>query len=158
MPARACDEPITIRPAEQADLAAIEACVGAAFAPYVARIGKPPTPMLADYGTLIAAGRVHVLSEAGAVAGVLVRGDREDCLFVDVLAVHPGHHRSGIGRHLMQFAEVSARSKGLDTVALYTHERMAEALSFYRALGYAETERRIEDGYARVYLRKTIAL
>jgi ribosomal protein S18 acetylase RimI-like enzyme len=49
-----------------------------------------------------------------------------------------------------------AQGKGLDTVELYTHERMVEALSFYRGLGYVETGRRIEDGYARVYLRKSL--
>jgi ribosomal protein S18 acetylase RimI-like enzyme len=148
---------LTIRPAEESDLHAIEACVEAAFAPYVARIGKPPAPMLADYAASIAARRVHVLTEADAVAGVLVRSDRDDCLFVDVMAVHPDRQRSGLGQRLMRFAEAAAQSKGLDTVALYTHERMVEALSFYLALGYVETERRVEDGYARVYLRKTIA-
>ena len=53
-------------------------------------------------------------------------------------------------------AEAMARGKGLARVELYTHERMLEALSFYRGLGYVETSRRTEDGYARVYLRKTI--
>jgi ribosomal protein S18 acetylase RimI-like enzyme len=149
--------PITVRPAQQADLRAIEACIEAALAPYARRIGKPPAPMLADHRAAIAAGRVHVLIEGAEVAGVLVRDDRDDCLFVDVLAVLPSRHRSGIGRHLMRFAEAGARSKGLDTVALYTHERMVEALSFYRALGYVETGRRVEDGYARVYLRKSVA-
>jgi hypothetical protein len=30
---------------------------------------------------------------------------------------------------------------------------MSGALGLYRALGYRETARRVEDGYVRVYLR-----
>ena len=42
----------------------------------------------------------------------------------------------------MQPAESVAHGNGLDTVALYAHDRMVEALSFYVALGYVETDRR----------------
>lgn len=49
----ACD----IRAAVTNDGTAVTACVIAAFAPYIERIGKPPAPMLADYPSLIAAGR-----------------------------------------------------------------------------------------------------
>jgi hypothetical protein len=41
-----------IRPAQPADRAAVEMIVRAAYSPYVARIGKPPGPMLDDYARL----------------------------------------------------------------------------------------------------------
>ena len=69
------------------------------------------------------------------------------------MAVHPAAQRQGIGRRLMALAEQEARRRGLAEVRLYTHEVMHGALALYRALGYEETERRLEDGYARVYLR-----
>ena len=146
---------VTVRPAEHPDLPAVIACVKAAFGPYVARIGKPPAPMLADYAALIGAGCVYVLPDADGVVGALVLQPQSDHLFVDVLAIRPDRHGHGLGRTLMEFAEVLAQGKGLDTVALYTHELMVEALSFYAALGYVETDRRAESGYRRVYLRKT---
>jgi hypothetical protein len=34
---------------------------------------------------------------------------------------------------------------------------MTENLPFYHGLGFVETERRHEDGFDRVYLRKTLA-
>jgi ribosomal protein S18 acetylase RimI-like enzyme len=145
-----------VRPATATDLPGVVACVEAAFRKYVARIGKPPTPMLADYAALIAADRVRVLTDAGGVAGVLVLDADPRRMFIDVMAVRPERQRCGFGRRLMHLAEAIARGKGLDSVELYTHERMLEALSFYRGLGYVETGRRTEDGYARVYLRKTI--
>ncbi|MGH6899288.1 MAG: GNAT family N-acetyltransferase [Geminicoccaceae bacterium] len=116
--------------------------VEAAFEPHVARIGKPPAPMLADDAALIGAGRVQVLEDAGVLAGILVLAPRSDRLVVEVLAIRPDRHGHGLGRRLMRFAESVAQSKGLDKVALYTHERMVEALSFYRGLGYVGTERR----------------
>jgi hypothetical protein len=34
---------------------------------------------------------------------------------------------------------------------------MTQALAFYRWLDYRETARLVEDGYARVYLSKTLS-
>jgi hypothetical protein len=50
-----------IRRARSADRAAVEAIVAAAYSPYIELIGKPPGPMLDDYGALIAQGAVSVL-------------------------------------------------------------------------------------------------
>jgi ribosomal protein S18 acetylase RimI-like enzyme len=148
--------PATVRAATATDLQGVVACVEAAFETYIARIGKPPAPMLADYAALIAAGRVQVLTDAGGVVGVLVLEADPRRVFIDVLAVRAERQRCGFGRRLMGCAEAMARAKGLDRVELYTHERMIEALSFYRGLGYVEIGRRVEDGYARVFLRKTM--
>lgn len=143
-----------IRLAQAADRAAVVACVAAAFRVFIPQIGKPPAPMLADYGELIAAGRVHVLEEGGIV-GVLVLEPRSQ-LLVETLAIDPSRQRRGLGGRLMAFAEAEARRLGLATIELYTHEVMSGALALYRALGYQEVARRHVDGYARVYLRKTI--
>jgi ribosomal protein S18 acetylase RimI-like enzyme len=145
-----------IRCAAPGDHAAVVGCVDAAFEGFTARIGKPPAPMLADYRALIAAGRVQLLEAGGAVVGVLVTEPRPDHLFVDVVAVRPAAQRQGIGRRLMGFAEQEARRRGLAEVRLYTHQLMHGALALYRALDYEETGRRLEDGYARVYLRRLL--
>ena len=128
-------------------------CVAAAFEGFVPQIGKPPAPMLADYGALIARGQVHLVEGDGAVSGVLVLEARPDHLFVDVLAVRPERQRTGLGRRLRAFAAAEAGRRGRREIRLYTHEVMVGALARYRALGYQETGRRLEDGYARVYLR-----
>jgi len=56
----------------------------------------------------------------------------------------------------MAFAEDRARDEGLAEVVLYTNERMTENLRFYPALGYAETGRAVQDGFARVFYRKAV--
>ncbi len=146
-----------IRRAEPSDRSAVVACVDAALRGFIPEIGKPPAPMLADYGALIARGQVHVLEADGELAGVLVLEARQDHLFVDVVAVRPERQRQGLGRRLMAFAAAEARRLRLAEVQLYTHEVMTGALALYPALGYHETARRLEDGYARVYFRKAVA-
>jgi ribosomal protein S18 acetylase RimI-like enzyme len=124
--------------------------------PYVARIGRPPAPMLQDYAALIRKCAVHVLEGPEGLIGVLVLEPRTDHLFIDTIAVNPAHRGKGFGRTLMRFAENQARRRVLPEIRLYTHERMTETLPFYAALGFVETGRRLEDGYARIYFRKEL--
>jgi ribosomal protein S18 acetylase RimI-like enzyme len=87
---------------------------------------------------------------------VLVSEPHPDHLFIDTIAIDPAHHGQGLGRILMRFAETEARRLGLLEIRLYTHERMTETLPFYAALGFTETGRRVEDGYARVYFLRRL--
>ena len=41
-------------------------------------------------------------------------------------------------------------------VRLYTHELMVENISLYGRLGYQEVERRAEEGFRRVFMRKVL--
>jgi ribosomal protein S18 acetylase RimI-like enzyme len=145
-----------IQPALPTDAAAVTSCVRAAYAGYVERIGREPAPMAADNAALIARGEVWVGREAGRLVGVLVMRPEPPALFVENVAVLPEQQGRGLGRALMAFAEDHARAAGLAEVALYTNQKMTENLGFYAALGYVETGRRSEDGFARVFLRKTL--
>ena len=129
----------TIRQALPDDAAAVTACVRAAYAVYVERIGREPAPMAADHAALIAAGAVWVAAEADVVSGVLVLHEQPPAMFVESVAVLPERQGRGLGRELLRFAESRARTAGLAEVTLYTNERMTENLSFYPALGYVET-------------------
>jgi len=72
------------------------------------------------------------------------------------LAVHPEHQGKGLGHLLIELAESETRDQGYAHLILYTHECMTENIEMYKALGYVETERRIEHGYNRVYMQKTL--
>jgi GNAT superfamily N-acetyltransferase len=142
--------------AARGDARAVAECVRAAYAHYVERIGREPAPMTADYEALIDAGEVWVARAGEDVAGVLVLRPQPPALLLENIAVDPGRQRQGLGRGLMAFAEDRARAEGLAEVVLYTNERMAENLRFYPALGYAETGRAVQDGFARVFYRKAV--
>ena len=145
-----------IRRGRDDDQDAILACVRAAYAKYVPRMGKEPAPMLANYSTLIAEGVVSVISDEPGVQGIVVCFPKDDYFFLENIAIDPAYQGKGFGRALMAFVERQARAAGRDEIRLYTHERMTENLAYYPKLGYEEIDRRSEDGYNRVYFRKTL--
>jgi ribosomal protein S18 acetylase RimI-like enzyme len=145
-----------IRPAAAADRAAVEAVVRAAYEGYIARMGKPPGPMLDDYEARIAEGSVWVLDEAGAISGIIVLLDRAGYLLLDNVAVAPARKGAGLGRRLVAFTESEAKRRGYREIRLYTHVTMTENVALYRHLGFEETGRGEEDGYHRVFMRKRL--
>ena len=146
-----------IRAARAGDVAVVAAVVRAAYAPYVARIGREPAPMAADYAALVGAGEVWIATdEADRPNAVLVMRPRDAALFVENVAVRPGLQGRGIGRALLTYAEECGRALGLAEVTLYTNELMVENLGYYPALGYVETDRRREDGFDRVFFVKRL--
>jgi len=147
-----------IRRAEPADREAVEAIVALAYSPYVERIGKPPGPMLDDYGALIAQDAVSVLEDdAGEVAAIIVLLPKPDHLLLDNIAVRPDQQGRGFGRRLIEFAEAEAWRLGYRELRLYTHERMTENIALYARLGFDETGRGHEAGYDRVFMIKRLA-
>ena len=145
-----------IRRAKSGDVTAIRAIVEAAYAVYVPRIGRAPAPVAADYPALVEAGDAWVGVSGGRVVGVLVIRPNGDALEFENVAVEPSCQGRGYGRALIAFAERRARTLGLPGVSLYTNEAMVENLRLYPRLGFVETERRVEDGYRRVFFRKSL--
>ncbi|HXO01108.1 MAG TPA: GNAT family N-acetyltransferase [Stellaceae bacterium] len=144
-----------IRPACQADRAAVEAIVREAYAVYIDRIGKPPGPMLDDYAALIDDGAVSVLKvPGGVIAAIIVLLPKPDHLLLDNVAVRRDRQGQGFGRRLIGFAEAEARRLGYSEVRLYTHQTMTENIALYTRLGFGETGRGSDAGYERVFMTK----
>ena len=148
--------PTAIRRAAAGDAAAAAAITSAAYRPYIERIGREPAPMGADFDALIGAGAVWVATEDGRVVGVLVL-ELQDTALLESVAVDPAHQGHGIGRSLIAHAEQVARDAGLSAVDLYTNAHMTENLRLYPSLGYDLIDRRREDGFDRVFFRKSLA-
>ena len=146
-----------IRAATAADVSVIEQIVEQSYRRYIPRIGKPPGPMLDDYGARVSAGVVWVIEEGANLAGIIVLLPGPDYLLLDNIAVTPARQGSGLGRRLLAFAEAAAVRRGYREIRLYTHQTMTENLHLYAALGYEETGRGTEAGYERVFMRKRLA-
>jgi len=142
-----------IRPARTADLPAITACVEEAYAHYIPRMGKRPAPMDADHAARLDA--TWVLCDPD-LAGLIVLIPDGAALMIENVAVSPAHQGHGYGRRLMDFAESQARERGAPALTLYTNEKMTENLALYGRLGFHETDRRTEAGFARVYMTKPL--
>ena len=145
-----------IRPARSDEAGTVRKVVDAAYRHYIARIGKPPGPMLDDYAQRIAADQTWVLEDAGGIAGILVLEETAEGLLLDNIAVSPDQQGKGVGRALLEFAEAEARRRGFGAIHLYTHELMTENIGLYQRIGYAETRRVTEKGYDRVYMTKQL--
>ncbi len=142
--------------ANESHLGDIERCARAAYGKYVARIGREPAPMVADFAAQIAVGEVWVAVDAAGLGGYVVRYPRGDHMHLENIAVLPERQGRGVGRALIAHVEAETRRKGLAAVELYTNEKMTENLALYPRLGYRETGRRSEDGFARVFFRKDL--
>ena len=140
----------------QRDLDAIRACARAAYAHYVERIGREPVPMVADFGASIARGELDVIEIDEELAGYVVAYPQGDHLHLENVAVHPGFQGRGLGYWLIEHVEADARRQGLDRVELYTNAKMTENLELYPRLGYRQFDRRVEDGFDRVYFSKRV--
>lgn len=147
-----------IRIAGKGDEPRIRACADLAYARYVAAIGRKPAPMVANFASQIAAGDVHVATNAlGKILGFIVFYEEPGHIMLENVAVFPEAAGRGVGRELVGFCEETARRRGLDAVHLYTNEKMTENLSIYPRLGYVEVGRRTEDGFNRVYFEKSVS-
>ena len=146
----------TIRRGSEEDLGAIEGIVRAAYQHYIPRIGQPPGPMTDDYQAQVAAGNVWVLVLEGEIVGLIVLVPEPGYMLLENVAVAPEKQRLGLGRRLVEFAEASSRQCGYREIRLYTNELMHENLAWYARLGYQETSRRVDSGFKRVFMSKTI--
>jgi N-acetylglutamate synthase-like GNAT family acetyltransferase len=145
---------LDIRRATAADLLTVQEVMSAAYEKYLTYMDRPPAPMLRDYVPVIEAGALWVAGDP--VAGVIALNLTGDTLLIENLAVRPASQGTGVGRALMDFAELRARQLEVRRLALYTHVVMTENQAIYQHLGYREVERKTVDGYHRVFMEKTL--
>lgn len=143
-----------IRPARPDDARSVREIVERAYSRYIERIGRRPAPMDDDYVAKIGDGHVEVALVGGEPVGLIVLVPQADHLLVENVAVDPAFQGGGVGRALLAHAEQRAAQRGLREIRLYTNAAMTENLGLYPRLGYRETGRATEHGFARVYFSK----
>jgi ribosomal protein S18 acetylase RimI-like enzyme len=147
---------VSLRPARVADVPRLTELVRAAYEHYVLRLGGPPRPMADDYAEVVRRYRVTVAEHGGEIVGLVVLGADDEGFFVDNVAVDRSHQGIGVGKALLEHAEIAARDAGFDSIYLYTHERMTENLALYSRIGYVRYDRRLHGEAQIIYLRKRL--
>jgi ribosomal protein S18 acetylase RimI-like enzyme len=142
-----------IRRARAEDAVRIGAIARAAYSKYVARIGRWPAPMLADFAAEIAADHVVVIGTDGRIDGYMIAWPETDAYFIDNVAVDPAQQGKGLGRQLIRHAVAEATRHRPSAIRLYTNAAMTENLSMYARMGFVETHRVVEKGFDRIDMR-----
>jgi len=143
-----------IRPALPTEAEAVRALVRAAYARWIERLGREPSPMRDDYARRIADGQAWVLGpkDDGEIVGLILLKDGPEALLIPNIAVAPPAQGQGYGRRLITFAEAEARRRGYDEVRLFVNALMVENIALYQHLGFAQITRIQGEDSDRVYL------
>ena len=149
---------ITTRQATPADVDAVASIVNRAYSMYLARMDREPAPMEDDYGALVAQGRVSVAVDDGddRIVGALVNWVVDGDMYVDNVAVDPDSHGQGVGNLLLEHAVGEGAASGCHRVWLYTNAVMTENTGYYERRGFLQYDRRIDDGYDRIFFERRV--
>jgi ribosomal protein S18 acetylase RimI-like enzyme len=144
---------VYLRRATPSDATAVRVLVRAAYAKWVAVLGREPLPMLADYDRAVCDHIVDLLFLDNCLIGVIELVVEPGCILIENVAVRPDQAGRGHGRTLMTHAAEVARSMGYERLRLYTNSLMAENITLYRRLGYAiDREETTPDGRRIVHM------
>jgi GNAT superfamily N-acetyltransferase len=128
---------VDIRSAVLADASRIRSLTRAAYAKWIALIGREPLPMQGDYERAIVEHTIDVLMVDGALAGLVETILRPDHLWIENVAVAPEQQGRGFGRLLLDHAERRAVQARRPEIRLMTNQAFAANLELYAKRGYA---------------------
>ena len=84
---------------------------------------------------------VIVSVEERDIIGFAVMQYADHDAHLELLGVHPGHRRTGIGQRLIKWLEKTVLVSGIGVVYLETRLKNEAARKFYRGLGYQVVQR-----------------
>jgi GNAT superfamily N-acetyltransferase len=145
-----------IQPAGLKDAARIRDLTRAAYAKWVALIGREPLPMQADYERAVVEHTIDVLIVNGALAGLVEMILRPDHLWIESVAVAPEQQGRGLGSLLLDHAERRAIHAGRPEIHLLTNQAFAANLELYARRGYIVNRTEPFRGGTTVHMSKRI--
>lgn len=89
-----------------------------------------------EHRVIIASSSDAVGSATGSAIGYVIVGRSAGQAYLQRLAVHPSHRRTGIARSLVWHASQWAGTRGADSMLVNTEPTNAAALALYHSLGF----------------------
>ena len=129
-----------LRKAILADADALAACFDRAYLTYSSRLDDLPKVSV-GIDEEIANHTVWVADLGGKVIGGLILVIRKNYAQLVNVAVDPDHSGKGLGKALLDCAQIECRKLQIASLRLSTHIKMHENVSLYEHLGWRETGR-----------------
>lgn len=148
---------VKIRRAEPEDRGSLQYVAKQAYALYRERMDRDPAPMHADFAAHIRQDTVFVAQADkanGDICGYAVLVAHPSGWLLDNIAVDPVYKGNGIGTRLLACCESYLIDLNVAKYRLYTNVMMHESFAWYLSLGFTETDRRMEDGFHRIYMER----
>jgi len=126
-----------MRLAEDDDRHAVASLQEAAYARNRELLGQEPLPLLAPIDEIFDEYEVWLLeADDGRLVGVLILEPRQEDMLLWSLAVHPDVQRRGLGKLLLQTAELRAGQFGHTILRLYTGAQLQHLIDWYGRHGF----------------------
>jgi GNAT superfamily N-acetyltransferase len=145
-----------IRRARLRDRHAIRHLVDVAYSCQEQALGLAPSARRISFWWHILNRRLWLLENGQELVGLIGLLDGSVQLFIFLVTILPSAQRRGLGRMLVEFAEIEARRHGLTRLQLDTPEGFVNAIEFYRHLGFVDIGRQDRDGYVSVVMMKRL--
>ena len=129
----------TLRRAIADDRKAVEDLQFAAYALNRRLLGVEPLPLQSDFDTIFRDHEIWVHADQGRddIAAVLIlTTDRLDDIWIWSVATAPDSQKRGLGRALLECAEVRARQLGRRQIRLYTGQVLTHLVAWYSRHGF----------------------
>jgi GNAT superfamily N-acetyltransferase len=104
----------------------------------------------------VLAHRIDLLYQDGTLVALIEMVPKADHLWIENVAVAPGHQGGGLGCALIAHAEAVARASGTPDLRLLTNAALIANLRFYLNRGFAEDHREPFRGGTVVHFRKPL--
>lgn len=128
---------LTLRRGQAGDHDRLLALQRAAYAVNRVMLGLEPIPLTADYHRVLAEREVWLGEDGGRLIAALVLEVRDDDLLIESVAADPHCQGRGLGRSLLDTAELRARDHGRTRLRLYTGATLRHLVGWYERRGFA---------------------
>ena len=145
-----------LRRATTADHDALVALQNAAYAQNAVILGATPLPLQADYGDILRDMEVWLIESGAQLDGALMLEFRAADMLIWSIASHPRARGAGIGRRLLDHAQLRAREERRELIRLYTAEVLIANIEWYGRNGFAiESREQLADRTLVNMVKKT---
>ncbi len=155
---RPTSQELRLRRATRNDAEAIGKLTRQVYAKWIAKIGREPFPMRANYMHAVEHHWIDLREIDGELKGLIEMIPKADHLMIENIAIAESEQGKGWGSALMAHAMALAKASGLPEVRLLTNQAFDTNMKFYGNLGfehYRSTD--LPDGGVTAHFRKTVS-